>query len=188
MSKQRELEEANKELKRKVNALQSLMEKKKEEEEERKNREFVQLYKKELRAIRKLTQDDKNALTVLLILVEKMNKRNAIIISHANLMKITGKGRTAIHKAVSALKKHKYVEILKSGAANIYIVNSNVFWQTDNKTKEKFSTFDATVYATLDEQDKSYQENWKDVKLKSVPVIQDASAIEEQLEMLEEEH
>lgn len=188
MMKEECTSEIIKQLKKRNKLLEKIVLRERQESEERRNQQFVQLYKEPLRELRKLAQEDKNALTVLLILVEKMNKRNAIIISQTNLMKITGKSRRSISSAIKALKKHSFINIIKSGAANIYIVNSNVFWQSDNKTKQKFSIFDATVYATLDEQEKDYQENWEGVKLKSVPVVEDAQNIEEQLEVFEGEH
>lgn len=44
--------------------------------------------------------------------------------------------------------------------------------------KTKFAIFDATVVASLDEQDKQYKENWEGIKLKSVPILQSEIPIE----------
>lgn len=160
------------------NNLLNVLEERDQEEKKKKNLNFVQLYKQHLKDLRKLTQSDKNALTILLIMVEKMNKQNALIISQANLMKITGKSRTTIHNAIAALKKHHFLEVIKIGTSNAYVVNSNVFWQNQHDKKELYAVFDATVYASMDEQEEEYKENWKGIKLKSVPILNNEIPVE----------
>ena len=122
---------------------------KEQEEITKKNFNFFQLYKEHLKDLRALAQQDKNALTLLLIMVEKMNKQNALAISQSNLMKITGKKRTSVHNAIKALKQHNFIEVVKIGTANAYKVNSNVFWQDANRRKDKFAVFDATVVVSM---------------------------------------
>lgn len=181
-SKVSELDDLKRELRKVKDINQNLMdvlEEKDKEEKIKKNLNFVQLYKQHLKDLRKLTQADKNALTVLLIMVEKMNKQNALVISQANLMKITGKSRTSIHNAIKALKKHKFIEVIKIGTSNAYVVNSNVFWQNQHDKKEMYAVFDATVYASMDEQEEEYQEDWKGIKLKSVPILNEEIALDE---------
>ena len=76
-----------------------------------------------------------------------------------------------MHNTIKTLKQHKFVEVVKIGKANAYMVNSNVFSKDVNRKKEKFAVFDATVVASMSEQDKKYQENWKGIKLKNVPIM-----------------
>lgn len=149
-----------------------------QEEKTKKNLNFVQLYKQHLMDLRRLTNKDSNALSILLIMVEKMNKQNALVISQKNLEKITGKSRTTVHRAIKVLREEQFIEIIKIGTANAYVVNANVFWQDDHSKKTKFAIFDATVVASLEEQDKQYKENWDGIKLKSVPILQSEIPIE----------
>lgn len=144
-----------------------------QEKKFKKNLNFVQLYKQHLMDLRRLTSKDSNALTILLIMVEKMNKQNALVISQRNLEKITGKSRTTVHRAIKVLREERFIEVIKIGTANAYVVNANVFWQDDHEKKNKFAIFDATVVASLDEQDQEYQENWDGIKIKSIPVLND---------------
>lgn len=144
-----------------------------QENKVKKNLNFVQLYKQHLMDLRRLTNKDSNALTILLIMVEKMNKQNALVISQKNLEKITGKSRTTVHRAIKVLKEERFIDVIKIGTANAYVVNANVFWQDDHDRKTKFAIFDATVVASIDEQEKGYEENWKGIKLKSVPILKD---------------
>ena len=170
------IDDLKKELRKYKNLNENLMDYVKDREQEektKKNLNFVQLYREHLKDLRRLTQDDKNALTILLIMVEKMNKQNALVISQSNLMKITGKSRTSIHNAIKALKKNKFVEVIKVGTANAYVVNANVFWQDNHDKKGKTAVFNATVVASMDEQEEEYKENWKGIKLKSVPILKD---------------
>ncbi len=136
------------------------------------NKDFVQLYKKELIQLRALTEKDPNALSVLFILVEKMNKQNAIVVSQKALMQWTGKSRTTIHNAIKALEETKFVQIVKIGTSNAYVVNSTVFWQSDALTKERTTTFSAQVVAIESEQDEGFIEQWKDVKLEDLKNIE----------------
>lgn len=160
------------------NNLLDHIQEKEQEEKVKKNLNFVQLYKQHLMDLRRLTNRDSNALSILLIMVEKMNKQNALVISQKNLEKITGKSRTTVHRAIKVLREENFIEVIKIGTANAYVVNANVFWQDDHSKKSKFAIFDATVVASLDEQDKQYQENWKGIKLKSVPILQNEIPIE----------
>lgn len=136
------------------------------------NKDFVQLYKKELIQLRALAEKDPNALSVLFILVEKMNKQNAIVVSQKALMQWTEKSRTTIHNAIKALEETKFVQIVKIGTSNAYVVNSTVFWQSDALTKERTTTFSAQVVAIESEQDEGFIEQWKDVKLEDLKNIE----------------
>lgn len=173
---QQEIERLRKELARtkQLNQnLSDLREKEEIEEKRKKNLNFVQLYKKELMELRALNAKDPNALTILLIMVEKMNKQNALMISQNNLIKILKKSRPTVSRAIAALKESKFLDVIKVGTANAYIINSNVFWQDNALLKDKAAIFTATVIASGDEQDKKYFENWENVKLKQLPLLMD---------------
>lgn len=139
------------------------------EEKLKKNQNFVQLYKKELLELRALTAKDPTAMGLLLMLVEKMNKQNAIVMSQKTMMKITGKSQPTITRGIKTLKDSKFIQIVKIGTANAYVINSKVFWQSG--VNGKYATFNATVVASGDEQEKNYIENWEGVKLKHVPLF-----------------
>lgn len=173
---QQEIERLRKELVRtkQLNQnLSDLREREEIEEKRKKNLNFVQLYKKELMELRALNAKDPNALTILLIMVEKMNKQNALMISQNNLIKILKKSRPTVSRAIAALKESKFLDVIKVGTANAYIINSNVFWQDNALLKDKAAIFTATVIASGDEQDKKYFENWENVKLKQLPLLMD---------------
>lgn len=162
--------------------LLTLLENKDIEERKKKNIDFVQLYKKELRQLRALVRLNPTAAQILFVFVEKMNKQNAIIMSFKTLEKITKKTRQTCSKAIKDLREAKFINVVKIGNANAYVVNSNVFWSTDNAIKEKFAIFTATVVASGSEQDEDF-EDWSNVKLKQIPIIYPG----EQLTLLDNE-
>lgn len=139
------------------------------EEKAKKNQNFVQLYRQELLELRALTTKDPNAMSLLLVLVEKMNKQNAIVMSQKTMMQITGKSRPTVARAIKTLKDTRFLQVVKIGSANAYIINSKVFWQSG--VNGKYATFNATVVASGKEQEKNYIENWEGVKLKHVPLL-----------------
>lgn len=145
----------------------------KAEERINKNKDFLQLYRKELRSMRGLTTKNSTSMQILLLFAEKMNKQNAIVISMKALQQITGHSRATLSRAVKTLKDESFIKIVKIGTSNAYILNSNVFWTTHADHKEKISVFSATVIATGAEQNEKYIENWDKVKLKRIPLIQE---------------
>ncbi|PZO89398.1 MAG: plasmid replication initiation protein [Gardnerella vaginalis] len=150
--------------------LLTLLEETTREANKKKNLDFVQLYKKELKQLRGLVKLNPTAAQILLVFVEKMNKQNAVIMSYKTLEQITKKKRNTLSKAIKDLREAKFINIIKVGNANAYVVNSNVFWSTDNQIKEKFAIFTATVVACGADQDDDF-EDWSGVELKQIPII-----------------
>ena len=150
--------------------LLTLLEETTREVNQKKNLDFVQLYKKELKQLRGLVKLNPTAAQILLVFVEKMNKQNAVIMSFKTLEQITKKTRQTCSKAVKDLREANFINIIKVGNANAYVVNSNVFWSTDNQIKEKFAIFTATVVACGADQDDDF-EDWSGVELKQIPII-----------------
>ncbi len=161
-------EERIKQLENLINNYQNLFDKQEKEKEEMKNRDFIQIYKKSIIFMRSLNKIDPNALPILLLLLEKMNRQNAVLISQKALSQITGKTRQTVNKAIKALKKGRYIQIIKVGTANVYVVNSEIAWTSSNN--KKYQAFSAQVVADIDEQ---VEENWKNIKLKQVPMYDD---------------
>lgn len=161
-------EERIKQLQNQVENYQNLLDKQEREKEEIKNRDFIQIYRKSIIFMRNLNKIDPNALPVLLILLEKMNKQNAVLISQKALSQITGKTRQTINKAIKALKEGRYIQIIKVGTANVYVVNASIAWTNSNN--KKYQAFSAQVVADIDEQ---IEEDWKNIKLKQLPMYDD---------------
>jgi len=90
------------------------------------------------------------------------------------LQKVFGlKSRSTITKAISVLKKQRWIDVKKVGSMNIYRVNSTAFWQSNAQTKGHVSCFEASLKNCDEEGKKVYDENWKGIKIKSLPVLLD---------------
>lgn len=134
-----------------------------------KNMDFVQVSRAELRAIADLGAKSSLALDLLMVLAQSMDKQNAVMISFKAMEQILGKSRPTLDRAVRLLREDKWIQVVKVGTANAYILNSAVFW-TDRGDKRHMASFGAQIVTTLDEQDKDLRAN-PNVKLKRVPTL-----------------
>lgn len=116
-----------------------------------------------------LADKNKLALKILMIIAEKMNRQNAIVISQKTLGELVGKGRTSVYNAVKTLEEGRWIKTLKIGTANAYIVNERVFWN-DLTDKRRYAIFSATVIASEAEQELS-AEDWDSIETKHFPFL-----------------
>lgn len=129
-----------------------------------KNVDFVQFSRKSMLYYQQLISISPLAARVLIVLAEKMDKANAIVISIDTLCEITERSRSNVCKAIKVLREKKYVQCIKVGNLNAYVLNSSVFWTSDAK-KRVYSKFNATVLASFKEQGKNFD---PDVKIKNL--------------------
>jgi DNA-binding transcriptional MocR family regulator len=115
--------------------------------------EFVQLYRSAMRAMRKLALEAPMAHAVLYVLLERINERNALVVSNATLCKLTGKSRATITRAIAELRSRNYIETLRAGNLTVIVVNQRVAWTTDTALRGRLAVFDARVIVSEDEQD-----------------------------------
>lgn len=91
---------------------------------------------------------------------------NAVTVSNSALCQIIGKSRATITRAIKHLATHNYVQIIKVGNVNTYVVNEKIAFA--GSAGQRKAVFSATVIAHECEQ----EEGWDNVsKLKAVPVI-----------------
>jgi len=134
-----------------------------------KNMDFVQVSRSELRAIADLGAKSALALDLLMVLAQSMDKQNAVMISFKAMQQILGKSRPTLDRAVRLLREDNWIQVVKVGTANAYVLNSAVFW-TDKGDKKRLASFGAQIVTTLGEQDKDLRAN-PNVKLKRVPTL-----------------
>lgn len=117
--------------------------------------------------LRALQRENATAALVFSVMRESMQiGTNAVTISHQALSKIIGKSRRTVVRATAYLEAHRYVQILKSGTANTYVVNEQIAFA--GRPGQRQAVFSSTVVAHESEQ----EEGWDEVKkLKAVPVI-----------------
>lgn len=150
-------------------ALDLIEEIRKEQRELRPPADFVQLDRATMRAIRELTSKSPTATKILMLMAEKMNKQNAIMITNKAIEGITGASAPTITKSLALLKKENWIKVMKVGTSNAYFVNSAVFWTSKIKNK-KFAEFTANIVTSESEQPDNF-EKWDDIKLRYMPLV-----------------
>lgn len=115
------------------------------------NRDFVQVSRKYLDALDTLAGKSLTARKLLTTLVKAMDRQNAVMVSHESLAKLTGSSVATIKRALTVLRDERWIEVLKVGTANVYRVNSSVFWRSH--AGGKWASFSAQVLVNFDEQD-----------------------------------
>lgn len=123
---------------------------------------------KNLRALQKINP---SASLVFSVIREHMQiGTNAVTISNPALAQILGKSLRTIARATKHLAEHAYVQIVKIGNTNTYVVNEQVAFA--GSPGQRKAVFSATVVAHECEQ----EEGWEEIKkLKSTPLIYDSN-------------
>lgn len=97
------------------------------------------------------------ALIVLHFMISKLNRgANGIVISAPALARQIGISERTAKAATAVLRDTKFVQILKSGNTNIYIVNSKVAWAGNRGMR--YASFNAQLIIDEQEQIKSIEE------------------------------
>jgi len=83
--------------------------------------------------------------------VYKMNKSNACMVSQKKLCGVLSCSKPTLIKIVAELQSRRIIDVLKIGAQNCYVMNSQVAWKA-GRGGIKTSVFNATVVVDWDEQ------------------------------------
>ena len=118
--------------------------------------------------IRSLSKRSPAGFQILTLLTERMNRTNAVVISQATMCQILGYGRTTVHNAIRLLEAGRWLQVVKIGTSNGYIVNSKVVWR-DHGGK-RYGSFYAEVIVSEQEQGHPV-EDWDNVELRHVPIL-----------------
>ena len=115
------------------------------------NANFVQFYRNEIGSIRELIKDEPKAASLFLFLSEKMDQENALIVSQETLSEYFEFQKNN-YQTVKCSKRKGFIEIIKSGTANVYLVNANIAW-TSYANKREYAQFKANVFVSKSEQE-----------------------------------
>ena len=117
--------------------------------------------------LRALYRANSNASLIFSVMRENMQiGTNAITISNMVLSKILKVSKRTVIRATKYLQDHQYVQVIKVGTTNTYIVNEQVAFA--GSVGQRKAVFSATVVAHEDEQG----EGWDEVKqIKAMPSI-----------------
>lgn len=130
--------------------------------------DFVQLTRGYLVDLRNLAKRSQSAHQVLWLLTERMNKTNAVVITHKTMGMILGYSPATIYRAVGLLAEENWVQVVKIGTAHGYIVNSKLLWR--DKGGKRYTSFYAEIITSEDEQTQPV-EHWDNVTLRQIPIL-----------------
>ncbi len=117
--------------------------------------------------LRALQRENANASLIFSVIRENMQiGSNAVTISNEALASILGISKRTVIRGTKHLKDHAYVQVVKVGTTNTYVVNERIAFA--GSAGQRRAVFSATVVAHEAEQ----EEGWESVTtLKAVPVI-----------------
>lgn len=119
--------------------------------EENKNGNFVQFSRPYMKSVSEISKNGGQvALELFMFICEHMDGYNALMASYQVFVDYTGKSRVTCSKAVNWLYDNGYIDILKSGTSNVYIVNQNIAW-TSYGNQKKYCKFNGNVLISAGE-------------------------------------
>lgn len=128
-----------------------------EETRGNKSQGWLQTEKSAHQAMWKLGIKHPMALAVLHFMVSKLSKgTNGVVISAAALARQMGLAPRTVQNTITVLRDCKFVQVLKSGNCNVYIINSRVAWQGERGMR--FSVFNTAMVIDEQEQTQTVEE------------------------------
>ena len=115
-----------------------------ESRDQKKNVDFVQISRKNMAALRKMALENPTAMSLFMFLSQYMDYSGAVICSQTVLQEALNKSRKSIYSAIKYLRENNFIEVLKSGTANVYALNYEVVWSSWN-TSKKYAAFKGNI-------------------------------------------
>jgi DNA-binding transcriptional ArsR family regulator len=112
--------------------------------QQEKNGNFVQFYRDNMQAVSKLAGKNATAFQIFMFICEHMDGYNALMASYQVFMDYTDKSKDTIRKAIKYLYDNGFVDILKSGTSNVYIINQDIAW-TSYGNQKKYCKFNGKI-------------------------------------------
>lgn len=134
-------------------------------EEREKNHHFVQLSINEISTIAELSKQNPFGLEIYLFMVEHMDNKNALVCPYKVLQEVFGKSRQHISNTVKWLNDNGFIKIAKAGNANIYYINSHIWWKGKGDAR-KYAECKATVLIAKSENPQIEWNNRKHIENK----------------------
>ncbi|MEH6943047.1 replication/maintenance protein RepL [Bacillus sp. JJ722] len=101
-------------------------------------------YRDNMPELRWLMSNHNLASSLLFFILEHMDNKNALACSYSVFEDYFGKHKTTIYRKLKILEKNGFIDILKMGTSNVYIVNEDLAWTVSNDQK-KFAKYDGKI-------------------------------------------
>jgi len=130
--------------------------------------DFVQITRAYLADIGKLARRSPIACDLLHFLTQRMTRQNAIVVSQSTLAEVLNCSKASITTAVTLLRNENWVQVVKIGQSNGYLVNSRVAWRSHQD--KRYGYFGADVIVSETEQSQTIEE-LENQPLKHIPNV-----------------
>jgi len=100
--------------------------------------------------MRWLSMNHGKAYNILLFIMEHMDFQNALVCPYTIFQEYFGISRMTVSRAIKTLKDEGFVDILKVGNTNVYIVNPDVAW-TNYADKIQYCKFQGNILVNKSE-------------------------------------
>lgn len=115
--------------------------------------DYFQVSKENALFLEKLASKSPQALKILLFMLRKMDKYNALVCSHKVFAEHFNISTRTVARAIDHLRKHGFIYSKKSGSSNVYhIVNNQLAWSSWANNL-KYCEFPANVILAYSEQE-----------------------------------
>ena len=113
--------------------------------EEAKNGDFVQFSRQYMKNIAQISKNsNQTTLELFMFICEHMDGYNSLMASYQVFMDYTGRSKATIQRSIKWLYDNGFLDILKSGTSNVYIINQNVAW-TSYANQKKYCKFAGNI-------------------------------------------
>ena len=119
-------------------------------EKAKKNHNFIMMYRDHMPELRWLMKKSGIASGIFNFIMEHMDSRNALCCSYAVFMDYFEISKPTVTKAIKLLKDNGFIDVLKSGTSNVYVVNTEVAWTSWNNSKQ-YCQFDGKILVSRKE-------------------------------------
>ena len=156
-------EETDEEKKQRLAKQKEAEEKAAEDAKKSPYRQFLQVNQDNYKAEDWLMKKSPAAYRVLRFIAKNMDNYNALICSYTVFAETLGYSRQTIFSAIKLLKEKKFIDVVKSGNTNVYLINKELYWHSYG-TNYARAEFGAKIIISADEQEPAERE---EIKLKA---------------------
>lgn len=114
------------------------------------NQDFVMYFRPFMDELTKMAGENYTAYRLFQLLCKHMDGTNALCVSNIALQELLDCSKATICRATKYLKDNGWIDILKSGTSNVYIVNPDVAW-TSYGDQKAYCKFQANVLLSATE-------------------------------------
>ena len=118
--------------------------------EEQRNKNFVMMYRNHMPELRWLMKKSGIASSILNFIMEHMDNKNALCCSYQVFIDFFDLSKDTVRRSIKLLKDNGFIDVLKSGTSNVYIVNDEVAW-TSWENQKKYCKFQGNILISATE-------------------------------------